>query len=181
MTGLASGNALETQAEPGLSGGMDEVTLREFRAGDAPWLVERHQALYARDEGFDDTFGPLVGAILDDFIAAHDPARERGWIAEAGGQRLGSIFCVRLDDETAKLRLFLLVPESRGRGLGKQLLLTCMGFAREAGYSGMQLWTHESHRAACALYARNGFACRSATPVHSFGVDLVEQHWDRAL
>ncbi len=156
---------------------MANVDLRQFRAEDAPWLVERHGTLYARDEGFDETFAPLVARILDDFIADHDPTCERGWIAERDGERLGSIFCVRLDDQTAKLRLFLLVPEARGLGLGKRLLATCMGFARAAEYRQMQLWTHESHKAACALYKATGWQLVDSKPVRSFGVDLVEQSW----
>ena len=143
--------------------------------------MDQHQRLYARDEGFDDTFGPLVREILEDFAAAHDPIRERGWIAERAGQRLGSIFCVALSDTIAKLRLFLLVPEARGLGLGKRLLTTCMGFARDQGFAKMQLWTHESHKAACALYAQNGWTLEASKPVRSFGVDLVEQNWSVSL
>ncbi|MCE8507876.1 GNAT family N-acetyltransferase [Ruegeria pomeroyi] len=160
---------------------MDTITLRPFRPEDAPWLVERHGTLYTQDEGFDDSFAPLVARILDDFIANHDPDREQGWVAEADGRRLGSIFCVGLDDTTAKLRLFLLVPEARGRGLGRRLIDTCMGFARSKGYVQMQLWTHESHRAACALYAATGWQLVDSKPVHSFGVDLVEQSWKITL
>ena len=156
---------------------MTDVDLRLFRADDAPWLVEQHGTLYARDEGFDDSFGQLVARILNDFVTDHDPTCERGWIAEQAGERLGSIFCVRLDEETAKLRLFLLVPEARGKGLGKRLLSNCMRFAKTAGYLQMQLWTHESHTAACALYRSNGWQLTGGKPVHSFGVDLVEQSW----
>ena len=161
---------------------MSDVTLRPYHATDADWLVDQHQTLYRRDEGFDDTFGPLVARILAEFTADHDPATEAGWIAErADGTRLGSIFCVRLDAQTAKLRLFLLVPEARGLGLGRRLLDTCMAFARRAGYRRMTLWTHESHRAACALYVKAGFDLIAARPVRSFGVDLVEQTWQIAL
>lgn len=160
---------------------MSDVILRRFVADDAPWLVAQHQTLYARDEGFDDTFGPLVHAILQEFIAGHDQTREQGWIAEEDGQRLGSIFCVTeaadSTGHTAKLRLFLLTPAARGKGLGKRLLLTCMQFARDAGYRQMRLWTHESHTAACALYAAFGWQLIASTPVHSFGVDLIEQSW----
>ena len=161
----------------GSDGNMDDIVLRPFRADDAPWLVERHGTLYAQDEGFDHTFGPLVARILDEFIADHDPKREQGWIAERAGERLGSIFCVALGKNTAKLRLFLLVPEARGLGLGRRLLETCMRFARQAGYRELALWTHESHRAACALYRANGWELMESKPVHSFGVDLVEQSW----
>ncbi len=156
---------------------MTEVSLRPFEPEDTDWLVEQHGAHYAAAEGFDDTFGPLVRSILDDFNSGHDPSCERAWIACNGVERLGSIFCVRLDDKTAKLRLFLLVPEARGKGVGRLLLHQCMSFARDAGYGGMQLWTHESHRAACALYARNGWTLTESRPVHSFGQDLVEQTW----
>jgi hypothetical protein len=56
-----------------------------------------------------------------------------------------------------------------------------MGFARDKGYTQMQLWTHESHRAACALYAATGWQLTDSKPVHSFGVDLVEQSWKITL
>lgn len=52
-----------------------------------------------------------------------------------------------------------------------------MDFAQAQGYRGMTLWTHESHRAAGALYARTGWTLVSSKPVTSFGQDLVEQHW----
>jgi GNAT superfamily N-acetyltransferase len=156
---------------------MEKIDLRRFEATDRDWLVAAHADHYAREEGFDATFGMLVAEILDGFLAEHDPARERGWIAWRGERRLGSIFCVALSPEVAKLRLFLLMPEARGQGLGRRLLETCMGFARERGYREMQLWTHESHRAAGALYARAGWDLVESAPVTSFGKPNVEQTW----
>ena len=88
--------------------------LRPFAPQDADWLVARHAALYARDDGFDDSFGPLVAGILADFMAEPNQTRQAGWIAWAGAQRLGSIFCVGEDPATpdiAKLRLFLVEPQ----------------------------------------------------------------------
>lgn len=181
MGAIASLRALETQAAEGQACEMDEIEIRRFVAEDRDWLVAAHGEHYAADEGFDDTFGPLVAQILDDFLTAHDPVRETGWIAWHGDRRLGSIFCVRLDDRVAKLRLFLLTPDARGKGLGKRLLSTCMGFARDQGYAEMKLWTHESHRAAGALYAKAGWTLTSSEPVVSFGVPLVEQHWHITL
>ena len=156
---------------------MSAVVIRSFEPSDAEWLVQQHRELYARDEGFDDSFGDLVAEILEDFVANHNPDREAGWIAERDGERLGSIFCVSLSEETAKLRLFLVTPEARGSGLAQRLLETCTGFAREIGCREIVLWTHESHRAACALYRRNGWTLISSVPARSFGVDVVEQHW----
>jgi GNAT superfamily N-acetyltransferase len=160
----------------------DEVTLRDLAIGDAGWLIERHAVLYARDDGFDETFEALVAEILAAYIRNRDPARERAFIAVADGRRVGSVFCVRGDAPgVAKLRLFLIEPDWRGRGLGRRLLDACLGFAREAGYDRLRLWTHESHRAACALYARSGFRLLDSRPVRSFGQDLVEQTWEIGL
>jgi GNAT superfamily N-acetyltransferase len=160
----------------------DEVTLRDLEIGDAGWLVERHAVLYARDEGFDESFEALVAEILAAYIRTRDPARERAFIAVAEGRRVGSVFCVRSDEPgVAKLRLFLIEPDWRGRGLGRRLLAACLGFAREAGYDRLRLWTHESHRAACALCARSGFRLLDSRPVRSFGQDLVEQSWEIGL
>lgn len=157
--------------------GENHIELRDLGIGDAGWLIQQHGELYAREEGFDHTFEALVAEILADYIRNHDPSCDRAWIATQGGERLGSIFCVRLDKTTAKLRLFLIVPQARGLGLGKRLLRTCIDHARDVGYRRMQLWTHESHRAACALYQSHGFQLTDSQPVHSFGVDLVEQTW----
>ncbi|KMK67728.1 GNAT family N-acetyltransferase [Puniceibacterium sp. IMCC21224] len=155
-----------------------DIVLRDLETGDVDWLVQQHGVQYAQAEGFDDSFGLLVAEILAVYGRERDPSCERAWIAVCDGQRLGSIFCVRQDEQTAKLRLFLLVPEARGKGLGKRLLAECMGYARARGYLRMALWTHESHRAACALYAATGWRLISSGPVHSFGVDLVEQAWE---
>jgi len=153
------------------------VTLRDLAIGDAGWLIQQHAELYAASEGFDYTFEPLVAEILADYIRNHDQTCERAWIATRGTERLGSIFCVRLNETTAKLRLFLTVPQARGLGLGKQLLRECIAYARVQGYQRLQLWTHQSHLAACALYVAHGFDCIDSAPVHSFGVELIEQTW----
>ncbi|MDF1669143.1 MAG: GNAT family N-acetyltransferase [Roseovarius sp.] len=156
---------------------MQEPVIRQFTPKDADWVARAHGAHYRQSEGFDDTFQPLVERILQDFISTHDPMCECGLIAERDGRNLGSIFCVKLSEETAKLRLFFLVPQARGMGLGRSLLQQCMGLAQDVGYKSMQLWTHESHKAACTLYRKTGWKMVRSTPVHSFGCALVEQNW----
>ena len=159
-----------------------EITLGPLRIGDIGWLTEQHAVHYARSDGFSAEFEILVARILADFAETQDPARERAWIARRGEDRLGSIFIVQgPEPEIAKLRLFFLVPQARGLGLGRRLLEIATGFARQAGYQTLTLWTHESHRAACALYQKAGFRCDSSKPVTSFGVDLVEQQWSLDL
>ncbi len=157
---------------------MGEIAFRDLAIGDAGWLIGQHGLHYAREEGFDASFEALVARILAEFIDHRDPAVERAWIAWDGDERLGSVFCVKGPEaDTAKLRLFYLMPEARGRGLGRHLLDLCIAHARAKGFARLSLWTHESHRAACELYASTGFACIASRPVTSFGVDLVEQEW----
>jgi len=156
---------------------MVDVTLRRFVAGDLNWLVARHQDLYTRDEGFDTSYGPLIAGILRTYCNSHDPQRERGWIAAQGSRRLGSVFCIKESNDIARLRLFLLTPEARGQGLGKRLLRDCMGFARQAGYHEMVLWTHQDDRSSGSLYKAFGWNLVDSRPVFSFGVDLIEQTW----
>ncbi|MCK0102979.1 GNAT family N-acetyltransferase [Pseudohalocynthiibacter sp. F2068] len=141
----------------------------------------RHAELYAEEEGFKAEFEVLVAEILAAYMRNHDPDCERAWIAEQGGQRLGSIFCVRQSRKVAKLRLFFLEPQARGLGLGQKMLDMCMGYARGKGYEKMVLWTHESHEAACALYRKFGFELIDSKPERSFGRDLVTQNWQIAL
>lgn len=151
----------------------EAVELRDLAPGDAGWVIERHGALYARDEGYDASFEALVAEVMADFLRNRDPATDRGWIAWGDGRRLGSIFCVARSPSTAQLRLFFLEPEARGIGLGRQMLDTCLSHARAKNFSELVLWTHASHRAACRLYEAAGFEKLAERPMQEFGQDTV--------
>jgi DNA-binding MarR family transcriptional regulator/ribosomal protein S18 acetylase RimI-like enzyme len=167
-------NALASEAGQGF-------TFRRLATGDGGWVVQRHGEIYARDEGYDARFEGLVAEIVGRFLAGHDPLREAGWVALDQGVRVGSIFVVREDERTARLRLVLIEPGWRGRGLGRRMLDHALDFARDAGYLRIVLWTHESHRAACRLYAAAGFRMTSSEPAEAFGVAVVDQTWELDL
>ena len=158
-----------------------DAILRPPRPGDLGWVVERHGALYAAEYGWDASFEALVAGIVADFAAGADPARERAWIAEAGGARAGSVFCARRDDATAQLRLLLVEPAFRGQGLGRRLVDECLAFARSAGYARIVLWTNDALTDARRIYERAGFVLDEESRHTSFGHDLVEQTWSRPL
>ncbi len=155
--------------------------LRAPRPGDLGWVVQRQAAGYAAEYGWDETYEALVARIIADYVDAHDPAREAAWIAEADGQRVGSILCVRKSDTVAQLRLLYVDPAARGLGIGSKLVEECLRFARAAGYTEMTLWTNSVLEQARRIYQRTGFTLIGEEAHHSFGADLVGQNWARKL
>jgi DNA-binding MarR family transcriptional regulator/GNAT superfamily N-acetyltransferase len=158
-----------------------EISLRAHRPGDMGWVIERHGALYFRDYGWNEEFEALVAGIAADFIHRLDPARERCWIAESQGRRLGCVFLVAGAGATAKLRLLLVEPEARGLGLGRRLIVECVRFARAARYERITLWTHANLLAARHLYTRAGFHKTAHQRRRSFGHTLTSETWQLEL
>ncbi|HET7123639.1 MAG TPA: helix-turn-helix domain-containing GNAT family N-acetyltransferase [Bradyrhizobium sp.] len=147
--------------------------LRSHRPGDIGWIVSRHGAIYAQEYGWDISFEALAAEIAAQFIRSYDPAREHCWIAELGGEPVGSVFLVKASDEVAKLRLLLVEKKTRGLGIGRALTEQCIRFARQAGYTSITLWTQSILVAARGIYQRAGFRRVKEEKHHSFGVDLV--------
>lgn len=154
----------------------DSYVLRPLGPGDLGWVVQRHGALYAAEYGWDTTFEALVARIVADYADKGDSG-SNAWIAEVDGEPTGCVMCVREDDRVARLRLLLVEPSARGRGIGGRLVEECVRFARRAGYSELVLWTNDVLRDARRLYERAGFVLAEEGTHHSFGHDLVEQTW----
>lgn len=155
--------------------------IREHRAGDMGWVIGAHGRLYAEDYGWDGTFEALVAEIAAKFLREFRPGRERCFIAELGGQPVGSAFVMQEDGATAKLRLVLVEKRAHGMGLGKCLVREAIGFARNAGYERMVLWTNDILHAARGIYVGEGFRLVAEEKHHSFGQDLVGQNWELVL
>jgi GNAT superfamily N-acetyltransferase len=166
----------------------DEVTIRRLgEPGDLGWVVMAHGEFYANEFGWDTSFEALVAKIVADYAAGRDDACEAAWIAvrgegeAGGGQRVGCVFCVAADQQTAQLRILLVDPEARGLGLGARLVDECLDFAREAGYKRMKLWTNHPLVAARKIYLSRGFTLLDEEPHRSFGVDLTGQVYELDL
>src|SRR5262245_59865722 len=155
--------------------------LRSHRPGDIGWVISSQAKAYAEEYGWDISYEALVAEICAQFIRTYDVAREHCWIAEAGGEPLGSVFLVNGGDDVAKLRLLLVEKKARGLGVGRALVEQCVRSAREQGYRKMTLWTQSNLVAARGIYQAEGFRRVKEEPHHSFGVDLVGETWEIEL
>ena len=155
--------------------------LRDPKPGDMGIVVQQQAELYAREYGWNSEFEALVAEIVAKYLREFDPSCERCWIAEKDDKVIGSVFVVRHDETTAKLRMLYVDASARGMGIGNRLLEESLRFARDAGYKSMMLWTISALSEARKLYQKAGFHLLEEEQVHSFGKDLVSQTWARDL
>lgn len=155
--------------------------LRPHRPGDIGWVISRHGALYAQEYGWDQQFEALVAEIGAKFLRDFNPRRECCWIAERDGANVGSVFVVEKSKMVAQLRLLIVEPSARGLGIGHRLVEECIRFARERSYNRLTLWTNDILHAARHIYEQAGFRLIGQEKHHSFGHDLVGQHWTLEL
>jgi DNA-binding MarR family transcriptional regulator/N-acetylglutamate synthase-like GNAT family acetyltransferase len=157
------------------------IALRAHRPGDVGWVVYRHGVLYEQEYRWGLGFEKLVADIAAKFMRDFDEKRERCWIAEMDGEPVGSVFVVKLNARVAKLRLLLVEPHARGRGVGRRLVEECIAFSRAAGYRKLVLWTQSNLTAARAIYAALGFRKIKSEPHREFGVPVVGEYWELPL
>lgn len=177
---VKSMSAIRELLGPADSGGKT-FTLRTHGPGDIGWVIARHGQLYSQEYHWDSTFEGLVAEIAGKFLTNFDPQRERCWMAEKDGERLGCVFLVKQSSTVGKLRLLLVDPAARGMGVGSKLVGECIEFARKAGYRKLTLWTNDILHAARRIYERIGFYMVKEEKHHSFGHDLVGQYWELKL
>lgn len=164
-----------------LQGTAPTYLLRDPQPGDMGLVVQQQSALYAREYGWNWEFEALVAEIVAKYLREFDPTCERCWIAEKDGEVVGSVFVVRHDATTAKLRMLYVDASARGMGIGQRLVDECLRFARQAGYTSMLLWTVNILTDARKLYQKAGFELTEEEPTVSFGKTLVSETWVRAL
>ena len=143
-----------------------------------------HAAYYSREHGMGEVFERKVAEGLTEFLPRLQNPRNRLWLATSpslGGQIVGSI---AIDGEDlgagqAHLRWFILDDGFRAQGLGSALLRRAIEFVDQERFTRTVLWTFQGLDAARHLYERKGFRLAEEYAGAQWGVNLVEQRFER--
>lgn len=98
---------------------------------------------------------------LDDMYAEYQSARMSYFVVEEDGKIIGGAGIAPLQDfegSVCELQKMYFLPEARRRGLGAQMMNTCLEFARENGFKKCYIETLPYMKDAQKLYARSGFS-----------------------
>ncbi|MDT0644489.1 GNAT family N-acetyltransferase [Zunongwangia sp. F363] len=97
---------------------------------------------------------------LDDMFATYDFPRMDYFVVENEEKVIGCAGIAPLkgfEDEVCELQKMYFLPEARGRGLGTQMMDTCLKFAKSEGFKKCYIETLPYMVDARKLYAKTGF------------------------
>jgi GNAT superfamily N-acetyltransferase len=124
-------------------------------ASDAPAVVELIGRVFA-EYGF--SWDPALEVPdLFDFERRYSGPAGAFWVARLGGRVVGSVGVERLPDGQAELHRLYLDATLRGRGVGRALVETVLGWCRSVGVGRLVLWSDTRFDQAHRLYERMGF------------------------
>ena len=159
-----------------------EINIRTtMEPGDVGYIIYLHGELYAREYNLDRTFEGGVAERFGEFAKQYDPSKDLFAVAELDGRIVGSIVIHGRGDNTATLRYFLVHPDVRGRGVGRELMKRALAFCRERGYRKVDLWTISELKAAAHLYRQFGFVVTREKTHEIWGATRTEQEYELVL
>lgn len=139
-----------------------------FDAPDAQALVRAQQEELLGLDGAGD-IGPTREASM------FEPPDGVFLVSRIDGRAVGCGGICRFDETRAELKRMYVAPESRGLGLGRELLEALEAEAPRLGYSGIVLETGELQEASLGLYRSAGYE-----PVPCYGV-YADRPWSRCF
>jgi len=152
-----------------------------IKPGDIGYLTYLHGILYSKEYGYDHTFEAYVASGLAEFVQSFNTDEDRIWLAETNGQIIGSIAIVGQSKLDAQLRWFLVHPEYRGLGIGKELLKGALQFCKRSQYKTVFLWTTSELIEAGHLYTCFGFSKTVEKKHEIWGKKVTEERYDLHL
>ena len=146
-------------------------------------LTTLHAVYYHTCWGFDRSFETQVGRELSEFMAGFQPQRDGFWAIAPCRALVGAVAIdgQLRESEGARLRWFLIDPDFRQKGFGRQLLGRAVQFCRATGCPRVFLWTFKGLHAARCLYEEAGFRLTEEHRLDQWGQHIDEQRFDLTL
>lgn len=97
---------------------------------------------------------------LDDMFSTYDHPGMSYFVVEENGKLIGGCGIAPLlgaDPHICELQKMYFLPEARGRGIGAEMMKTCVDYAKSEGYKQCYLETLPYMEHARKLYGRTGF------------------------
>ena len=97
---------------------------------------------------------------LDDMFATYQHPRMNYFVVEEDGKIIGGAGIaplIGLEEKICELQKMYFLPEARGKGLGAQMMDTCLKFGEAQGFEQCYIETLPYMERARKLYARSGF------------------------
>jgi len=161
---------------------LPDIEIRtDIRPGDIGMLIHLHGWIYAQECGYNHVFEAYVCRTFYEWMQRYDPENDRIWLAEAEGRIVGSIAVIGKGEGIAQLRWFILHPDYRGAGLGKQLFQQAMAYGREKGLRQMFLETTDDQETAIRMYEKSGFRKTGEHANEAWGVRHIERTYTLEL
>jgi len=156
---------------------LDKIDIRnKLELGDIGFVIQAHSELYGTEYNYSYLFEQYVVKSLMTSLMQEKPNRNRAWVCEHQGNKIGFLFLAD-HGESAQLRYFFLYPEFRGIGLGRKLMNLFMTYLKAQEFKSCFLWTTNEQEMARSLYLKYGFALVEEKASTEFGKSLFEQKY----
>ena len=158
------------------------VTIRnKLKPGDAGTLIALHGELYKKECGYNQIFEGYVCKTFYEALVKEDRSHDKYWIAEADEKIIGSIAIIDQGQGACQLRWLLVLPEYRGRGLGKKLFNEAMDYASSGLFERIFLETTKSQSQAIEIYRKAGFVEKQSNETNDWGQKLITLVMEKVL
>jgi ribosomal protein S18 acetylase RimI-like enzyme len=156
--------SLERPAGPEDAGIHPEVVLTYAKGGDLTALIQRTL------QGAADVPSLQEALPASEILASYRPGAAdpppHWYRAEALGEPVGCLLLNPLADGALELKYMGVVPEERGKGLGRTLMRRAIEEAVQGGFPRMTVLVDEANAAAKATYFGHGFRLRERKAFH---------------
>lgn len=137
----------------------DTIVIREIELKDNPKIAEAIRSVLI-EMGVPKVGTAYEDAALDCMAETYNNPKMRYFVLARGEEILGGAGIAPLQNYNGKvceLQKMYFMPQSRGKGLGSEMMTTCIDFAKEAGFEHCYLETMPYMDDARKLYRKTGF------------------------